>query len=91
MFENMTMVYEITGDGEWEVHGDRMSGANIASCHGAHAGGPIETPTLAGQGQEYLLAQLTAFANGDRHNDIYNRMRGRAGSVCLNSRLAAAK
>ena len=37
-----------------------------ASCHGAHAGGPIETPTLAGQRQEYLLAQLTAFANGDR-------------------------
>src|SRR5579885_3406486 len=33
-----------------------------ASCHGAHAGGPIETPTLSGQRQEYLAAQLSAFA-----------------------------
>jgi cytochrome c553 len=52
-----------------------------SSCHGAHAGGPIETPTLAGQRQEYLLAQLTAFAKGDRHNDIYNRMRGIAAKL----------
>jgi cytochrome c553 len=52
-----------------------------ASCHGAHAGGPIETPTLAGQRQEYLLSQLTAFAKGDRHNDIYNRMRGIAAKL----------
>jgi cytochrome c553 len=52
-----------------------------ASCHGPHAGGPIETPTLAGQRQDYLLAQLNAFAKGDRHNDIYDRMRGIAGKL----------
>lgn len=46
-----------------------------ASCHGARSGGPIETPTLAGQRQEYLAAQLRAFANGERRNDIYHRMR----------------
>jgi cytochrome c553 len=46
-----------------------------ASCHGAHAGGPVETPTLAGQRHEYLVAQLRAFAKGERRNDIYHRMR----------------
>lgn len=45
------------------------------SCHGAHAGGPVETPTLAGQRQEYLAAQLHAFKKGERRNDIYHRMR----------------
>jgi cytochrome c553 len=54
---------------------------SCASCHGAHAGGPIETPTLAGQRQEYLLAQLDAFASGKRHNDIFNRMRGIAAKL----------
>ena len=52
-----------------------------ASCHGAHSDGPIETPTLAGQRQDYLLAQLNAFAKADRHNDIYNRMRGITGKL----------
>jgi cytochrome c553 len=52
-----------------------------ASCHGAHAGGPIETPTLAGQRQEYLLAQLNAFSKADRHNDIFSRMRGIAAKL----------
>ncbi|HEY8031362.1 MAG TPA: c-type cytochrome [Methylocella sp.] len=64
---------------EYGVSGRGIPGC--ASCHGAHAGGPIETPTLAGQRQEYLFAQLTAFANGDRHNDIFNRMRGIAAKL----------
>jgi cytochrome c553 len=45
------------------------------SCHGVGAGGPIETPTITGQYAQYLEAQLAAFANGQRHNDIYHRMR----------------
>jgi cytochrome c553 len=45
------------------------------SCHGISAGGPIETPTITGQYAQYLEAQLLAFANGQRHNDIYHRMR----------------
>jgi cytochrome c553 len=45
------------------------------SCHGSHVGGPIDTPTLSGQRREYLLAQLEAFAKGERHNDVYKRMR----------------
>ncbi|MBO0733277.1 MAG: c-type cytochrome [Methylocapsa sp.] len=54
---------------------------SCASCHGAHAGGPIETPTLAGQRQEYLQAQLEAFANNGRCNDIFDRMRGIAAKL----------
>jgi cytochrome c553 len=54
---------------------------SCTSCHGMHAGGPIETPTLAGQRQEYILAQLNAFASGDRHNDFFNRMRGIAAKL----------
>jgi cytochrome c553 len=45
------------------------------SCHGIGAGGPIETPTITGQYAQYLEAQLVAFANGQRRNDIYHRMR----------------
>lgn len=52
-----------------------------ASCHGAHAGGPIETPTLSGQRQEYLAAQLNAFATAERRNDIFNRMRSIAAKL----------
>lgn len=52
-----------------------------ASCHGARAGGPIETPTLAGQQREYLKAQLEAFAKGERRNDIYERMRAIAAKL----------
>jgi cytochrome c553 len=60
---------------------EQRGGFPAAPRHGAHAGGPIEMPTLAGQRQEYLTAQLNAFAKGDRHNDIYNRMRGIAAKL----------
>jgi cytochrome c553 len=52
-----------------------------AACHGARTGGPIETPTLTGQYARYLEAQLTAFASGQRHNDIYHRMRSVASKL----------
>jgi cytochrome c553 len=45
------------------------------------AGGPIETPTLSGQYAQYLEAQLKAFASGQRHNDIYHRMRSVASKL----------
>ena len=51
-----------------------------ASCHGATgAGMPTQYPRLAGQHQDYTLAQLTAFREGGRHNskqmtDIAQRM-----------------
>src|SRR5215472_1533329 len=58
------------------VNGDVARGIPpCIACHGAGAGGPIEVPTLTSQHQDYLQAQLKAFANGQRHNDIYHRMR----------------
>lgn len=46
-----------------------------ASCHVNGAGGPTETPILTGQDHSYLEAQLRAFKQGQRHNDVYRRMR----------------
>jgi cytochrome c553 len=58
------------------VNGDVARGLPpCAACHGARAGGPVEVPTLASQHPDYIEAQLQAFAKGDRHNDIYHRMR----------------
>jgi cytochrome c553 len=46
-----------------------------ASCHRAGAGGPIETPVLAEQRDEYIVQQLKLYASGERRNDVYGRMR----------------
>jgi len=46
-----------------------------AACHRAGSGGPIETPILAEQSEEYLTAQLKSYASGERRNDVYGRMR----------------
>ena len=46
-----------------------------AACHRPGSGGPIETPILAEQGQEYLVRQLKLYASGERRNDVYGRMR----------------
>ena len=51
------------------------------ACHGANAGGPIETPTLSRQKKDYLAGQLHGFKNGDRRNDIYTRMRSIASKL----------
>lgn len=45
------------------------------SCHVNGSGGPIETPVITGQSEEYLLAQLNAYADHSRKNDVYGRMR----------------
>ncbi len=45
------------------------------SCHVNGVGGPIETPVIIGQSREYMIAQLEAYANGTRKNDVYGRMR----------------
>ena len=58
------------------VNGDVARGLPpCAACHGTRAGGPLEVPTLTDQHADYLEAQLQAFAKGERHNDIYHRMR----------------
>ncbi|HEV2365595.1 MAG TPA: c-type cytochrome [Caulobacteraceae bacterium] len=45
------------------------------ACHARGVGGAPEAPVLWGQQQAYLQRQLDAFASGDRHNDVYRRMR----------------
>jgi cytochrome c553 len=45
------------------------------SCHTNGVGGPIETPALLGQNREYMAAQLNAYADKSRKNDVYGRMR----------------
>ena len=43
--------------------------AACASCHGATGAGiPVQYPRLAGQHQDYTMAQLAAFKNGTRGN-----------------------
>lgn len=45
--------------------------AACASCHGATGAGlPIQYPRLAGQHQEYTVAQLTSFRSGARKNSV---------------------
>jgi cytochrome c553 len=45
-------------------------------CHGANGQGEkIDTPSLAGQRADYFEKTLTQYRNGERHNDIYSRMR----------------
>ncbi|MEW5942949.1 MAG: c-type cytochrome [Pseudomonadota bacterium] len=47
-----------------------------ASCHGANgAGVPAQFPRLAGQYQDYTIAQLTNFRTGERANDSAKMMR----------------
>jgi len=55
------------------VHGIPACGG----CHGpAGAGIPAQFPRLAGQYAEYITAQLTAFREGKRTNDVNGVMRG---------------
>jgi len=46
------------------------------SCHGRGGeGGMHDSATLNGMSQEYFVATMEAFKEGDRENDIYSRMR----------------
>jgi len=45
-------------------------------CHGGGGRGePVDTPRLAGQKAAYLVQTLGSYRSGERHNDIYRRMR----------------
>jgi cytochrome c553 len=52
-----------------------------AACHRPGSGGPIETPILSEQGDEYIAVQLKMYAAGDRRNDVYGRMRSIASKL----------
>lgn len=61
------------------------------SCHVNGSGGPIETPVITGQTEEYLLIQLNAYANGTRKNDVYGRMRDIASKLTPDERAQLAR
>jgi cytochrome c553 len=70
---------DLSGDTEivriaWEGDTRRRIPACM-SCHTNGVGGPIETPAIMGQNREYMAAQLNAYADGARKNDVYGRMR----------------
>jgi cytochrome c553 len=45
-------------------------------CHGRDGEGQVmDIPALSGQNAAYLSTTLQAFKSGERHNDIYRRMR----------------
>lgn len=61
------------------------------SCHVNGAGGPLETPVILGQDQQYLLRQLQAFRSGQRQNDVYGRMRSIARQLSEDEMLAISR
>jgi len=52
-----------------------------AACHRPGSGGPVETPILSEQGDNYLALQLKNYAAGERRNDVYGRMRSIASKL----------
>lgn len=51
-------------------------------CHGGSGQGEVvDTPRLAGQKAAYLRQTLEAYRSGQRHNDIYHRMRAMSGRL----------
>ena len=61
------------------------------SCHVNGSGGPIETPVITGQSEAYLLAQLNAYADHSRKNDVYGRMRDIARKLTPEERAQLAR
>ena len=46
------------------------------TCHGGSGqGAKMDIPALAGQHADYLAKTLSAYKKGERHNDVYSRMR----------------
>lgn len=59
------------------AHGDAAAGkaksGMCAACHGADGISTIPGyPNLAGQNEQYLVAQMKAFKSGDRKNPMMN-------------------
>jgi cytochrome c553 len=66
---------------------------NIAPCASCHGGSDRKTasPTLEGEPEVYIHAQLQAFANGTRRNDISGQMRNIARQMTPEEIAAVAK
>ena len=72
------------------INGAPMRGiASCGSCHGGLDNKP-GSPWLEQQPEPYILSQLHAFANGDRHNDIGESMRNIARQMTADEMAEAA-
>jgi cytochrome c553 len=63
---------------------------NCGACHGESMGGQGELPRLAGQGYDYLVAQLNSYAAGARR-DPAGVMNALSASISLEDRQAIAQ
>jgi cytochrome c553 len=71
--------------------GDQQRGiAPCSACHGP-GGFRLGAPPLTGQYAAYIERQLGSFAQGIRHNDIYEQMRAIAGQLTLDEMKALAE
>lgn len=77
-------------DAVLQAKGEKLvASAGCTACHGAGLMGHEQFPRLAGQGQEYLLAQLEAFAEG-RRKDPSGAMTAIAATLSEDDRQALA-
>jgi cytochrome c553 len=69
--ENLAVAEKMVKDGD----GKRILPPCFV-CHGTNGRGEkMDIPSLAGQHADYFERTLMAYKNGQRHNDIYSRMR----------------
>lgn len=77
-------------DPELQEQGERLvESGGCAGCHGTSLTGQGEFPLLAGQGYDYLVKQLDAFASGER-KDATGVMNSMVGSLSADERKAIA-
>lgn len=78
-----------TPDAALADKGRQLAAAQCVACHGERLMGRESFPRLAGQGHDYLLAQLDAFADG-RRKDPSGAMNGIAAELSAGDRKAMA-
>ncbi len=77
-------------DAALQAKGEKLvANGGCAACHGEGLLGREQFPRLAGQGHDYLLAQLTAFAEGSR-KDPSGAMTAIAATLSADDRQALA-
>ncbi|MBY4767880.1 c-type cytochrome [Burkholderia ambifaria] len=77
-------------DARLRAKGEQLvTGGACVACHGARLMGQAQFPRLAGQGYDYLRAQLDAFANGTR-SEATGTMQRVAQAMSADDRAAVA-
>jgi cytochrome c553 len=67
----LSVVAELRSAAAGDVMAGRQKADKCAACHGLDGLAKIaEAANIAGQNEQYLLAQLAAFRNGERKNEM---------------------